>query len=572
MKNVKQAITGFLNEIGLGIRAKLSIVTGFFVIVIIVIVSVISFGQQYRSLTQGQERELMPIKTFVERLVLDMEGMSNTMLLAEDFRARVREKAAELSRYRQQETEVVTKWSDFAESVHKLMEETNKKRIEKGEITQEQAGKIKSDIDAFARQMSERSPLIKKIVMNGQETRVVYRDTYFSQYLNEEKIREIENGIRQLMVDRDGRPMPDAEFRSLQGRAADAVGSGNMLRDATARLRALEGTGAGDGPALESLRNEIIRLAARHEAAIAALNGGIQSFFIEAQKKRLLEFGLDTASIRIQLFTAGDRTPGFDTGIFSDGRGINAPAFLDEPDLRDGLRRGLKDRASAAWTYAGEKPARLKRDGRRYEVTLSPVMRNREVAGRARAVQEAFSADPGAWGVFAAEDAKTAAAFRALSETIASRLALLRQTGMRPADDREFRERYAEYALLLKKRREDAGRFLSRLGPPAGFAIREFLRIAPPADRAAERDALLHLRDAALYDYGMLRAGAGPGSYESSMRSPAARGAAAARRQAVREWIMRGESETDIPPVSVAGEKLGVFEGGVMSRSRSELE
>ena len=35
---------------------------------------------------------------------------------------------------------------------------------------------------------------------------------------------------------------------------------------------------------------------------------------------------------------------------------------------------------------------------------------------------------------------------------------------------------------------------------------------------------------------------------------------------------MRGESETEISPAIVAGAKLGVFEEGVMSRSRSELE
>jgi adenylate cyclase len=571
---MKGTISNLLKRINLGIRAKLSIVTAFFVITIIIIVSIISLGRQYRSLTESQERELRPIRTFVEGLVLDMENISNTLTLIEEFRARVREKAQELSRYRQQDTQVVTKWSEFAENFHEFMEKTNRKRIEKGEISEEQASKMKSDMDTFAHKMAERSDLFRKLVMKGQETRVVYRDTYYSQYLTEAKIKEIESSIRARLVDHQGRPMPDAAFQELQRHAANAVGAERQVRDATGKLQALEkkdpSGAAGNAAAADAMRNAIIGLVSRREAAMAALNGGLQSFLVETQKKRLLELGLDTASIRMQLFTTGERKPGFDTGIFSDGAGINAPSFLEDRELNSALLARMKRQTRTAGEDGGA--ARIRRGEKAYEVLLRPFIRNRDITERAQAIESALRDDPGAWSALVAEDAKLAGELKSLAGKLAARLAVLRQTGMRPADDGAFRALYAEYAKLVTKREEGARRRLASFRQSAYGRLRGLVSPGDAPDLRMTGEAILDVRNAALYDFGFLRAQIVTGSYEEYFRSPAAREATGARWRALREWIMRGESETDIPAVAAGGKSLPVFEGGVMCRSRSELE
>ncbi len=63
--------------------------TAFFASMIIIIVSSITMGRQYRSLTESHERELGPLRMFVEKTVLDLENISNGFFLVEDFHLRI---------------------------------------------------------------------------------------------------------------------------------------------------------------------------------------------------------------------------------------------------------------------------------------------------------------------------------------------------------------------------------------------------------------------------------------------------------------------------------------------------
>ena len=564
---MKGTMTRLRGKISLGIRAKLSIVTAFFVTGIIFSVSIISLGQQYRSLTDSQERELRPIRSLVERIVLDLENISNTMQLIEDFRIRIREKGRELSRYRRQSSEEVKKETKFGAWMRTQAENIRKDLIEKGTLKEEKA----RELDEKLRKMVAGSSLLKKILIESESTRVVYRDTYFSEYLNERKIREIEDSVRALLRDQTGDAIGEGQFRRIGGFAAQAVDREREFRKITAELKAAEARdSAADGAEVAGLRKRLLEIAAAREQNLSGLNEEIMSCSYRSQKKLLRALGMNTGDIRIQLYTARDSRPGFDTRNFSDRRGINAAGFFDDPLVRrDWKKRGrVTEDPAGAW----EDPAAVESAGRRYDVTLRPVFRNPEVAFRAHAVIRQMARDPESWRVLCENDARYSGEIRIIAKKLRDRIALLRRNAVtRPADDPPFRALYGEYSAVLKKRGERMRELAAKTRARSG-GLFSWIRTGGSPQARYTADAFINLRETALYDFGILRARADPGRYEEFFESRDAADEARERWRALRGWIMSGESETVIPPFVIRGKSLPVIEDGVMSRSRSELE
>ena len=95
-----------IKKLNPGIRAKLSFFTAFFVIIIISLVSFLYLQQQYDSLTKSFDREIRPLRLYTEKIVLDLENVSNNFLLVEDFRYRLKTKTKELKQYRRKTVQV----------------------------------------------------------------------------------------------------------------------------------------------------------------------------------------------------------------------------------------------------------------------------------------------------------------------------------------------------------------------------------------------------------------------------------------------------------------------------------
>jgi len=282
MTNLIERLIERLNP---GIRAKLSFSTAFFVIVIISLISFLYLQQQYDSLTKSFDREIKPLRLYTEKIVLDLENLSNSFLLIEDFRNRLKTKTQELKQYQRKTVQVE----------------------EKNWFTKNILGKLN---------------LLKKDLINTKATRrVSIQDTYYSEYITSRKIQEIEDNIRNLMRDEKGNPIPLNKFKEIQ---PVAVKTNHLIME-------IESINKDIDTNIEKLNKDLTAKEVLKNTSKESLNSQIQAFFYQSQKNNITNLGINTEFIRIQTFNLRENKMGFDTRIFTESSVINSDEFINNP-------------------------------------------------------------------------------------------------------------------------------------------------------------------------------------------------------------------------------------------------
>ncbi|TGL56700.1 HAMP domain-containing protein [Leptospira ognonensis] len=110
-----------LRIISPGIRIKLSFFTVLLIFAIVSVTTVINYNQQKNALSQKINAEIkMPLE-FVNTIVLDLENLNRSLVLIEEFKIRVREKKKELTKFRRvvvkQETGFLGTLKDLGKSL-----------------------------------------------------------------------------------------------------------------------------------------------------------------------------------------------------------------------------------------------------------------------------------------------------------------------------------------------------------------------------------------------------------------------------------------------------------------------
>ncbi|WP_411823241.1 SpoIIE family protein phosphatase [Leptospira sp. 'Mane'] len=100
-----------------GIRTKLSFFTAILVISILAITSTIHYNQQKNALEDKLDTELKTPLEYINSVVLDLENLNRSLVMIEEFKVRVREKKKELSKFKRT---VVSKETGFFGSLKAL--------------------------------------------------------------------------------------------------------------------------------------------------------------------------------------------------------------------------------------------------------------------------------------------------------------------------------------------------------------------------------------------------------------------------------------------------------------------
>lgn len=188
-----------LRKILPGIRAKLSFFTAILVISILAFTSAVHYSQQKKALEEKLNSELKAPLEYVNTVVLDLENLSRSMILIEEFKIRVKEKKKELSKF-------------------------------KRTVVQKEAG--------FLGALKSFGQSIGLNVKRGNVYRSV--DTYFTRYLSEKEIKEFETNVRNELRKETGAPIDAPVYDKIRSVAEKTALARLSAENARSRIDEIE--------------------------------------------------------------------------------------------------------------------------------------------------------------------------------------------------------------------------------------------------------------------------------------------------------------------------------------------
>ena len=610
---------GVLRGVLPGMRMRLALTTFLLVSVVMGAATMASLRQQEQALQEAYERELEGPLAFVNAATVDMDNSARALVLVEDFRTRLNRKTRELSKLKKT---VYRKQNSFLNSLRRL-----------GSVF---GAAVRYDY-AARRQDTYFSEYLSADYVLDFETKVRTRFRSAQGGPIDEnswlRLKRLAAAVAasEGELEAAGRRVTEIGEREVEltqalgGEAGKEAGAQTPKAQADRKeLKALSTERTGLNKRIETLSNKQMR-------GTLQLKHAIQEFFRNSYRHKLEDSIGTSAEIRIlSLNTKGDIV--FDTGrILTRSAVMTRRLFRSEEFQRDWKTFFQKQFE----TETPEQTRRYTLDGSRFDAIFRPSFQNQDTQRRAQALLQ-HSRDP-VYRSLLEQDEKACAAIAEQGARIRGRLRELRTKGMKPSADAQFRALYRRYALLLRERRklaekgdpvlaldkkrrarmkadiaalrvenrnsEQVLKVKSRLlsGPPpkdgkpldpAQVELQmERLRAAiddresnillleglmddwrEPTEYLAS-DAILHLRDAALFSHAYLPYGQEGPSLDYYLRSGPARESQQRRWEGLRAWVMAGESENEIGTfVTSAGRAMKILEGGTLARSRSEIE
>ncbi|TGK02854.1 HAMP domain-containing protein [Leptospira langatensis] len=604
----------FLRAVLPGIRAKLSFFTAALVIAILGFTSAIHYSQQTKALEEKLESELKPPLEYVNSVVLDLENLSRSMILVEEFKIRVKEKKKQLSKFRRT-------------------------------VVQKEGG-LFGALKAFGQSIGLN-------VKRGNVYKSV--DTYFTRYLSEKEISEFESKVRNELRKENGSPIDGPVYdkiRAIAERTASARISAESAKtrieeiDEEVKFLEAEIAKADLDPKKKKTyqidREKLDKERKASEKAIpdgekkaalgeTALTKALQNFFRGSFKDRISSLGLLPDKIRILAYDRmGKET--LDTGLLFSQSSETGKKLFSQADYVESRKSLFGDTDVLEVIQNKSEPESYEVGGRQYEVVYRPVFRNPSTAERSRALAEEIASNAGDWKKYIEEDQKVSAEIGEVSQKLKARMNELRKDGKaKPSADKDFRNLASAYRQMLKKRETK----LEQLQPYASAFVKaekkwdedhdglkkkitdtgkeileweKMLKLPPKegenkkspeeiqekirnleslleeykdslirmdstkgdwsffADRKAE-DAFYGLREAALEDFAFIPFKAGPSGIRKYYKDENERRAVRAKWKLLREWILSGNSETELPKAKGVS-----WDSGILVRSRSEAE
>lgn len=600
-----------------GIRAKLSFFTAALVVSILAFTSAVHYSQQKKALEEKINSELKAPLDYVNTVVLDLENLSRSMILIEEFKIRVKEKKKELSKFKRT---VVQKESGFL-------------------------GALKS----FGQSIGLN-------VKRGNVYRSV--DTYFTRYLSEKEIQEFETKVRNELRKENGAPIEAQVYEKIRTIAEKTAIARLNGENARSRIEEIEEElkvteselpkSDSDPRKKKSLLDTKIKLEKEKKASEKSVSDSekksaleetnlakaLQNFFRGSYKDGISSLGLLPDKIRILAYDrSGKQT--LDTGLLFLQSAGTAKKLLNQKEFEQSRNSLFQGSDVLEVIREKSEPESFEAGGRQYEVVYRPVFRNPGTAERSKILAEEVSKNGSGWRGFLEEDRKLSKEFGELTQKLKVRISELRKEGKsKPAADPTFRSLSFQYRKLLKKRDsrlnelhpyasvfekartkwteerkslEEKSSSLAKevlewekmlkFPPKQGETrkspedIREKLRELEAQieeikdslvrleavkedwssfeERKAE-DSVYGLREAALEDFAFLPFKAGSSSIRRYYKDSEERNHVREKWKLLREWILSGNSETELP--NLPRNKTFLTEAGILIRSRSEAE
>lgn len=463
-----------------GIRAKLALFTGSLITLTILILSWSTVKQQTEILTESYEKQAAISKRYISSLVVELNNIAHNLVQIEEFRQQIAEQKKALKVYQMQRT------------VEK------EKQIDLG--------------------------LFKTNLFGALGTKKVSYtvDTFYSRYLNEGELRQLEMRVKTELGKTIGRQLTVAEWSLLQ----------NLAR----RIVATD-----DAAKLLDLRSKL-------DSRIAAL-------LIPSRKKVMDDAGIEKKLFRIQTFPVTDLTgeqkllASFDTNLL--GKESPLAELEDTPEMSANLGK-----VYALFIEAPESDAdalSLRWNGLEIQTLYSPLYQRPASTALAKAIlNDSFRIAK--QKELLEQDRILAARVNEIVPRLRARLKQLKEKKppQPPYTDREFRNLYKDYtATIAERTRLYEAKYSDEQGD---------------APASIEGEAVKALRDTAWEDAILLRYRTDETGYDRYMQSRKEREAAQRRWRELRKWVSDALSET-----APAGLKR-LFSDAQIAKSRSEAE
>jgi serine phosphatase RsbU (regulator of sigma subunit) len=469
--------------------------------------------QQKDALEKSYEKEISASKTYIGSVVSDLEGISRSLVLIEEFRDHIKENQRLLAANKK--TYFVEEKSLFG--LIKIKNDFGLKKL----------GLIKSQ--RFARKM----------------------DTFFSMYFTEKDIKELESNIKIQFKDKEGKQISDKTFSELQRFANMVVKAEKLLEENTEKK-------ASDAVLAANRKNLLVQR--------SQLRKQILSQFQDEQKRKIKDLGLPTSKIRIQSFSLisqGEQLEaeiGFDTNIFESKGDVNLKPIEDylQNDLNAFVNNVTKKEEAVSFI------SKFILNQRNYQTQSDFFYKNHLTVETANKLVAANIAN--GWKEYFDKEKEIQTKFKEISEKLALRIKTLTEekTRVSPSRDSEFKKLYAEYAQNLQKREALANEIAKRIPGIEGLD-KEKLDISNEMNLQV-KNSILYLRDVALYEEVILKYRSNPTAYTDYTTNGKLREFEKLKWKKMRQWIMDASSETASP------ELKRYIDNGTISKSRSEAE
>ncbi|MBM9549262.1 SpoIIE family protein phosphatase [Leptospira sp. 201903074] len=599
-----------------GIRTKLSFFTAILVISILVITSSLHYNQQKKALEEKLESELKTPLEYINSVVLDLENLTRSLVVIEEFKVRVKGKKKELSRFKRtvvsKETGLLGSLKDFGKSIGLNLKRNN-----------------------------------------------VYRsvDTYFTRYLSEKEIDDFENKVRAELRKENGASIDPSTYKYIKGFAEKtALARINVERakirliEIEEELQLIESDLIAEGllpkrkKELFAEKSDLLSERKLNEKLIpenerkslsyeTLLTKALQNFFRGSYKDHITSIGLLPDKIRIIAYDRmGKET--LDTGLLFPESSGTGKKLLKRTDYLESKKALFSEKNVMRLVREKYLPTTYEVGGRQYEVVFRPVFRNPKTAERAKIITEILADDENGYLEYFNEDLKISEQLREVISKLKVRVGELRKEGkVKPGADPTYRSLADSYRALLKKRDlkfeelipnkpvfalriknwdEDHSALVEKKkqitkeiidweeklkSPPkegdAVFTLEEIQDKIRSLEASLEEtndhiqrvvlskgdwssfkeaksnDAIRGIRSAALEDFAFMPFQTGPSGLIRYYKDEEEREIQTTKNKQFREWILSGNSETELPKLKG---KFAFSDSGILIRSRTEAE
>ncbi|WCL50501.1 SpoIIE family protein phosphatase [Leptospira sp. GIMC2001] len=570
MKNLKK-LKQFFKP---GIRAKLIVFT-VILLFIFGFLSVLYFNFKQREWIAGIfEKEIQAPLSYINSLSLEMDNLAYTLVLVEDMKNRIKSKEKELQKFK---TKIVS---------------------------------------------NNNSALFG--IFSSSDRKVMYKDSYFSQYLSEKEILELTEKIKNQFRDENGVEIDDSTFGSILTIARNVA----IIQS---RIENLESKSTKTNREENILSRDRNLLSRQNKY----LRERIQNFFRDRNRDNIEELGFNPRNVRIQSYDR-EQNLFLDTGRLIQGSSFSSRRLLTLPEY-ESEKSDLFKFSDEELVQSKPEKTRSYEIGRNFfDVISRPFYKNPVLTSRSAIILSEMAADDSEWLELVRDDQTLTFAFSELIDRIRERRDELIASNTPPYKDKVYKDLYKEYRELLKKRestfqrlhpypnenkkrREDIQESIKKLEDSAILVEKNIRNLLDESKLALQRneeeqsirlekeaenlgsdlenlreeiaqlqytitswneyprlklaESFQNLREAALKSYIVLPYQNDSLEYNKFLRDNEIFNGEHRRWKHIRNWIMDGQSETSIPDLYLPGrKKVQTIENGILSRSRMEAE
>jgi len=587
----------FLKKMMPGIRVKASFLIGAFISIILASATYINYINQTNILKKSFNDETEDSLNYINPIVNSIDSIRSNLLLIEDMKIRVTEKSEDLKKYK-------------IYSLRRKDSVTNSFR----NIGKKLGFKVTYDY-YFKGYQSYYSTYLSKKDISVLETKIAsqLRDSDDKE-INPGEFKDLEAKANKVIV-----------IRKRIDRIQNRIDANNE------KLTVLKENEKKEIDLIKKDNHALYdKLAAEKKRIIAAgkLFRNRLNRYYNYQLKKIEETRIYNSNIRIITYNSGGDINSDTGGYFRDSLVKFSPLFENEKFEKD-----KTDFFNGIDIFSSVKPHEYDyTNGKKfYHVRYVPVYKNPSTSERITAIIKELDSNPGNWTKFLEEDARISGEITGIVGNIRNRLTVLRNQKKVPGKDDEFTSLYESYRNLLKERdnafkkyspysdemNQISAYYTSKIKDVSDNIMSEQKKIEKympeknkvsgeykediesskaaiedykdeikrlkhdmeeakediwQSERLSARNAMRYLREAAVYDYAILKQKPDPSAYRSYLRFSRNREIDARRWNTLRDWIMAATTETNLPETVDGMKNIKLAEDGVLAYSRSEIE